>query len=461
MRGRNGQRIPRTTGCGAQLNAARLSRIVPGNLILYEYIFASALATLTAAMAAAWLAGALTGNPRIAMRSVAFNYGPPFACAFYMVGVAYDGQISGLDLAAGLLFEFAVLFAFTKLLSHALMCAAWIDDHHSVERWLRWSLATQLLLAWPLLVSEGFGIFSDGSRIAYLDGSGAAKYLTYAGVLIAPVQAGLIAKRLSANHSPGPTSYAIFVATFVLSTLSGSKGGFFLWIVSVMALIDYRRLRIHWAKIFLGATVILIALVITANVVSETLGISTGDFAELAAARFLLSNDARALALDYGSAHGGLSELLASSFRSLSTLLGRASSDLPLGLVLYEQQFGFSTGNGANTSLLALISYYSMRGYTLLPVLVACIGLGVVYGIVVSFRRAVRGRMRKMAVSLIGLTLVQQMSQDFLAFQLLVPLACIAGLIFLLTDRKYAGARPQRPRPSPRIATHQHRHSGS
>jgi hypothetical protein len=265
-------------------------------------------------------------------------------------------------------------------------------DNRAVELWLRSSLALQLLVSLPLVMSEGFGIFSEGSRIAYLESSGAAKYLTYAGVLLAPVQAGLLAQRLSGGHSPGATGYAVIASTFALSTLSGSKGGIFLWLASTLALTDYRRLRIRWMPILAGLIAVAVALVVTANIISETLGISEIEFAELAISRFFLNNDARALAFDFGGASRQPSELVSASFRSLSTLFGHGSIDPPLGLLLYERYFGVSTGNGPNASLIALIAYYSMRGYAMFPALIACLGLAAAYGGVVAFRHIVDGR---------------------------------------------------------------------
>jgi hypothetical protein len=427
---------------------------------VYEFILQNKAATLLAAIAVAWLAATLVGNPRVTLRSMGFNYGPAFACAFFLVSVFYDGQLSGFDLAAGFLFEFLVLLAYSKLFCDALKSVRGVDNR-AVELWLRSSLALQLLVSLPLVMSEGFGIFSEGSRIAYLESSGAAKYLTYAGVLLAPVQAGLLAQRLSGGHSPGATGYAVIASTFALSTLSGSKGGIFLWLASTLALTDYRRLRIRWMPILAGLIAVAVALVVTANIISETLGISEIEFAELAISRFFLNNDARALAFDFGGASRQPSELVSASFRSLSTLFGHGSIDPPLGLLLYERYFGVSTGNGPNASLIALIAYYSMRGYAMFPALIACLGLAAAYGGVVAFRHIVHGPLRKMAVTVIGLTLVQQLSQDFLAFPLLVPLACAAGFLFIVTDRKYAGANPRRLNTPTQLAIPQHRHPGS
>lgn len=406
---------------------------------MYEYMFEVKIATLLVAVAGTWLAGILVGNPRVALRSIAFNFGPSFAFAFFVVGFFYDGRVSAFDLAAGLLFEFFVLVGFTKLFCDLLKLGGDVDDR-AVEHWLRLSLLFQLLVALPVVTIEGFGIFSDGSRIAFLENNGAAKYLVYAGILIFAVQAGLVAQRLSTGRALGATGYAVVVSVFAISTLSGSKGLIFLWLASTLSLIDYRHLRIRLVPVIAGLITVAAAFVVTANIMSEMLGISGIEFAELAVGRVFLNNDARALAFDYGGTTQQFSELFSASFRFLSMRLGHEPTDPPLGILMHERLFSSSTGTGANASLIALITYYSMQGFALIPTLIACLGLALVYASVVGFRCMVFGPIRKRAVTIIGLILVQMFSQDFLAFQLLVPLACVAGLLFLVTERKYARA---------------------
>ena len=418
---------------------------------MFDYIFETKSATLLAAAAATWLAFLLVGNPRAWWRSLLFNYGPAFACAFFVVGNFYSGEVSGFDLLAGFLFEFSVLIASAKFFCDALKRVASGYDGAS-EHWLRWSLVLQLLAAAPLVAIDGAGIFSDGSRIAYFHDSSIARYLAYAGVLTAYVQAGLLAQRLSAGRSPGATGYAVVVAAFVTSTLSGSKGGVFLWLIATLALVDYRHIRIRWAPVLVALIAATAALWVTASVISETLGISELEFANMAVARFYLNNDARALAIDLGGQAAPFSDLVAASFRGLANLLGNPSNDPPLGLLLNERQTGLDTGNGPNASLIALIAYYSIRGYALLPALVSCVGVACVYAAVTGFRRIVRCKLSKMAASLIGIVLVQLLSQDFLAFPLGVVSACAAGLLFLVIDRKYARASTRRPAPPARLA---------
>jgi hypothetical protein len=130
--------------------------------------------------------------------------------------------------------------------------------------------------------------------------------------------------------------------------------------------------------------------------------------------------------------------------------MGYPSNDPPLGLLLNERQTGFDTGNGPNASLIALITYYSIRGYAMAPALVACIGVACLYAGVASFRSMLRCKLSKLAVSLVGIVLVQLLSQDFLAFPLGIASACAAALLFLVIDRKYARASTRRSTPTAR-----------
>ena len=427
---------------------------------MYEFMLENKTATFILAVAAAWLASFAAGNSRQALRLIAFGYGPSFACAFFLVGFAYPGTVSNFDLLAGGLFEFVVLVAYARLFHEAVTYSKSLDSPE-VEQWLKASIALQLLIAIPLATTDGFGIFSDGTRIAYLDDSAGAKLLTYAVAPIAAVQAGLIARRLSTVRSPGLAGYSAILITFVLSTLSGSKGGVFLWLLSILALTNFRHIRLRWKPVSVWLLAVTAALSLTVKMGAETLNISYSEFGELAVARFFLNNDARAFALDFGGAVGSHSELLAASFRAISTRLGHPPTDPPLGLILYEHYFGVLTGNGPNASLIALIIYYSLRGYALLPVLVASLGVGIVYLAVLAARRAVRGAMRKMSVTLIGTLLIHQLSQDFLAFPLILIVAWAAVFIFIFTDRRRTSASFKEQRCNKRFANTKYHHTGA
>jgi hypothetical protein len=404
---------------------------------MFDYIFEAKLITVIIALILTWVTFLLIKAQQFWLRGIFFSYGPAFASAFFVAGFFYKGQVNEFDLIAGFIFEFTVLMISTMLVSHVIK---WVRNglDANVEAWLRWSLILQLFAASPLFLVEGAGIFSEGSRINYFHESSVVRYLGYMGVLTAYVQAALLAKRLSSSGDVSYIGYVIILATFVISTLSGSKGGGFLWLAAFLSLVDFRNLKLRWLPIACAFLAVVFSLWITAGVISELLSISEMDFVELAIARFFLNNDARALAFDWGGQSAALSEFLAATFRSFANLLGYPSSDPPLGLLLNEKQTGLFTGNGPNASLIALIIYYSAKGYAFLPALLACFGGIFIYFVVVFVRRRLQGELVKMASSIIGIVIVQLFSQDFLAFPLGIASAIVAVALFFHIDRKYS-----------------------
>ena len=285
-------------------------------------------------------------------------------------------------------------------------------------------------------------------------------------MLLAPLQAALLAHRVSRHGRIGTLGLAVVVAAFVLSLASGSKGAFFLWIASIAALVDYRRARIKRSWLLLTGTALLGALWYTAATVSSFLDIPVSEFVQLALGRFFLSNDARALAFDVRWQSSGSGDLLRESFRSLSGLWGNAPRDPPLGLLLYSEYLGTEGLLGANASLMALITYYFPAGYALLPALLAATGAAVLYRTILAVRTMARTRWVGLAVAVWGLLMVQQLSQDFLAFQLVLPMFAVAVGALLMLER-IGVRRGRQPLPdltpvSPSLASHaHHRHSGS
>lgn len=409
---------------------------------MYEMILNFKLLSLVIALVLSWLAGVLVGQPIFSLRPIIYNYGPPFASSFFILAIFYEGSVNTLDLASGFIFEFLILLVFTKLFYDLAKYRCNIDCL-IINNWLRLSLVFQILIAFPLITSEGYGIFSEGSRNDYLFDNRAMKYFVYIGLLNSTVQAFLVAQWFSILNKNLQLGYVVIVITFVLSTLSGSKGGFFLWIASVFVLVDFSRKRIMWAPVITGIMLIALALISTSVIISEMLNITPIEFIELSAARFFLNNDARALAFDMRNGAPQIFDLLASTFRGVFMFFGYVPEDPPLGILLHDRLFGFSSGSGANASLIALITYYSIEGYALFATLIACFVLILVYLCIVSVRERVNYPMHKSIVTVIGLLLVQIFSQDFLAFPLLLPFACLAGFILIIADRKYVYANPK------------------
>ena len=400
---------------------------------MLDFLLHTKAITLFFAVASSCLASVLIIDRSIWWRSILFGYGPSFACGFYLMFIFCDCDYSSVDKVAGFVFEFSILVMCTLLLSDAIKRIR-IGYEPAVETWLLWTIALQLLAAFPLISTQGVGLFSDGSRIAYFHESSSARFLAYLGVLVGYVQAGLLALRLSAGRPFGLIHYSVILLMFLVSTISGSKGSVFLVLASILALVDYRRFRVRISTIFLIFTVLAVGLWITAVSVSQHLGIDPSSFFDLTISRFFLNNDARALSFQYGGHDTSLLDLSSATFRSIFNFLGYRSSDPPLGLVLNYLETGVSNGNGPNSSLMALFTYYSPRNYVFLPVLTSLFPLYGFYFSIIKFRNRLKSNLCKMSSSLIGIILIQLISQDILAFPLGLSSALAAASLFLFIN---------------------------
>jgi len=399
---------------------------------LYEFLFDSKFAILLAASLVAGLAATLAGRPGVAWRLLAFNFVPVFAAAYFVVVPLADRSPPVGDLSAAFAFEFVVLVLLARLVID-LMDQVRRIDATTARRALAWTLAGQLALAWPLVGTEGFGIFSEGSRIEYLFAGSGGKYLTYGSLLLGAVQAALLACRLSAGARPRLLDYTVLGVAFSLSLLSGSKGAFFLWLLTVFALVDYRRAQLRVRTVVLGLAALLAAFLAMAEVLRGILGFTQAEFVELVLNRFLLSNDARALALELRSIVGPDAVFWEEAFRSLASLFGTRPVHPPLGVHLFDLYFGDSAGSGANASLMALILFTTAPGDAALPALVAA---GAVFVLFLGVKQAARmmpSRLLRLVVTTAGALTLPIMSQDFLAFQVVMPLIVVSvGLLYLI-----------------------------
>jgi hypothetical protein len=401
---------------------------------VYDHLLNAAVVTAMLALCLTLLASAVAGRPGVAARVLAFGFVSAFAAAFFVVAPFARTEVNLPDAAAGLLFEFMVLCLFCRLFIQMLDQVQQFDVACS-RCALAASLAFQAAIATPLVTSEGFGIFSDGSRIEYLYTGSLAKYLTYAGILLTVLQAGLIAHRVSNAGRPHGLDYLTLAFNFGFSLMSGSKGAFFLWLLGLLALIDYRKAKFR-PHVVMGVFLIAIAAFAwMGQVISGFLGLTFEEFLELSLSRFFLSNDARALAFDLRVFTKPDDSLLSESFRSLWTLFGYPPNNPPLGVHLYDHYFGLSDGNGANTSLMALIVFYSAQGTSLLPALVAIIAALLLYASITATRQLLRNPVAQFATTAWGAIALQQFSQDFLAFQVIVPLVVLAVGILFAIDR--------------------------
>jgi hypothetical protein len=391
---------------------------------VYEFLLRERIATVVATVLLAVLASSLAGAAKLWARGLMYSLAPAMGAAFYAVAFLAEPRPNSADLIAGLLFETSVLALFYRLLLWLKRDMTAIRSEDAI-RVLKFGVVLQIILVLPNITSGGFGVWSDGSRIDYLSSSSLAKYFTYSGLLVSTVQAAFLAALVTCRGGLGIIGWTVIATNFALSVLAGSKGGVFLWLMSIASLVDYGRAQIPRYKILLGLVIVTAAVLLSSLVAAEFFGLDLGDFIELATSRFFLNNDARALALDLRTWQSTDQSLFSESFRSLGNLIGFAPRNAPLGVVLYSEGLSITNGNGANTSFMALATYYFPTGYSLLPA-----SLGVVGAILIVLFARLTGELalsatRRVIVTSIWLATFLTYSQDFLAFQVLLPLAVL------------------------------------
>lgn len=399
---------------------------------MYEFIFQSKMLTAAAGGLLLVLACALTARVGFWWRVLVLNFGPVFAAGFLVAILLSDQRFSTIDVIAALVFEFVVLCIFCRFAYRAYYLL------HTVER----RAARRILVAATLLyigsvtpsaLGGGFGIFSSGTRIDYLYESSLAKYLTYAGLMISVLLGGVLARRITLNRRPQFLDYVVILVVSTTSILAGSKGGFVLWLGAVVAFVDYGAARIRPQTIAFALAGVTGLVAVLAVVVSEFLRISVPDFFELAFTRFFVNNDARALAFDLRTLEVNPSiNLVSELFRSVSTIFGYVPHNSPLGVELYDRYFGPSGGAGANASLVAMIIFYTNPGAAALPLVLAAVAAALLFLLGEFASTRMPSAFTRYAVCIIATLNIAQLSQDVLAFQVVLPMTVLMAIIFYI-----------------------------
>ncbi len=387
---------------------------------------------LLAAALLSLIASTLAGARQLWLKGLLFNLAPAMGAAFYVVSFLPKIHPNSLDLSATLFFEFTFLIIFYKVLAVLFSEMSAVNERDAVKV-LKWAMLIQLITFLPNISAVGFGIFSEGSRIDYLFSNRFFKYLTYAGVAVAVIEAILLARLLTIRKKFGIIGIAAFILNFSLSVLSGSKGGVFLWVLMIISLIDYRFFKINIFQMFIFSCVGLFSLYLSVLILTSFFNLDVFEFYDLVISRFFLFNDARALALDLRPIYYVESTLFSESFRSLSGLFGSEPRNDPLGMLLYKEAFGNVSSSGANTSLMALVVYYTAPGYSILPVFIATIGLFLVFYLAKISIGLFQDATIRLTLTVFWMVAILNYSQDFLAFQLfsimIVPLTILLFII--------------------------------
>lgn len=403
---------------------------------MYELMLTERVATVLAAISISVCTSVMLGSGRLWLSGLAFNYAPAMAAAFYVVAFLAEPRPNSVDLIAGILFEAIVLLLFFWQLLKIKKDLILVREC-DVTRVLKILLILQLLVSLQNITTAGFGLFSEESRIAYLEHSSLAKYYAYAGVLISAVQAVLLASLVTARRYLGVLGWIVICANFVLSVMSGSKGGVFLWMLSIAALVDYRRAGIKTHKIIVAMLIGTGLLIVSSFAIADSIGLELGEFIDLVVNRFFLNNDARALSLDLRSSASSNFNFLSEAFRSLSNLIGFSPRNEPLGVLLYRERFNTANGDGANASFMALAAYYFPIGYALLPAMLGMLGAVLFAWVARTTTNRFNKPVPRLSVAAIWLATFVIYSQDFLAFQVLMPLAVLAVVAIWISQRRY------------------------
>ncbi|MDZ7320183.1 hypothetical protein N4G41_00870 [Kosakonia sacchari] len=390
---------------------------------MYEYIFESKIATLILGLVIAMISfciiNGFKNSFQDAVRLLIYSFPPIFGLGYLVSALFSDSEINKIDLLACLVFEYAIF---------AVQVVVFVKIKNFVYKGMDLTPGVKkriCILFFVLLVIDFYilnPLSYTTSRLDYLSVSSFNKYITYFSILYTSIMAVFVAGHINKNAKLTKFDVVILFFVFCFSIMTGSKGAFFLFVLQIMSLLNYRRYNISFSRVIIAGGCLSILFLASGFYISQKNGISLQEFISLGVSRFFLSNDARALAFDYRfySEQPSISELLANSFRSIAVIIGHPPTDPPLGNLLFQYLYHQASSNGANTSISALILYYSKDGEAILSALLL---LAILLPIILLLYLCIRFvkekavRLSLLASLYLCLTL---MVQDFLSFQLIM-----------------------------------------
>jgi hypothetical protein len=360
-------------------------------------------------------------------RSILFSFQFWVAPLFYFTYMAIVHRASAVAVIAGCL---ELLFlAIYQVLFRRLFVAVTAISYQRLPRmliYLKVGTWIVVVLTVSLYLQSGAGIFSEGSRNEFLVDSRLNLYLTYASGLVQVVMTPVVAAIVNVERRWSGSVVLYLVLISATSVLSASKGGVILTLLAIVSLLKFERAR-DFLRVLLvpicGAAVI---FSVTVYFVGQFLSLEPFEMISLMFSRLFLTNDCRALAIDWSGYLGDQgASLFGESFRLYAALIGNGPKLPPLGQLLYGLQYGTVGMVGANTSSTALlIAYGSDIGKILFTLLLVGTALGI------GLLAYIPGRWDVPRLA-IGIGLLSLLSQDFLAFQVwinILVLLFVAGL---------------------------------
>ena len=389
---------------------------------MYLTLFNSNILYLTTSLILIVGASLITRQFSFGFRMFLFGFGPFFAVAFYITSLLTSDLIAPSLSLSLLFFEISVFIAVAFFLQK-IMNKKRLERHNYSKRqyaqyFWRIFLAKLGILLY-LSSQQGFGVFSSGSRIEYLNHNSINLWLTYLSTFLSIFITCLLLNRSMRERRLDRYFYYFLILKSAETILGGSKGAVILWLVGYFALylsLDRKGRRSAIPALIAAGSLAILVIVVTI----KNFGLSTWGFVNLVWARFFLVNDGRALSIDLQSDKQGMVNFLTNSFRSISNVLGFPPTDLPIGQVLYSEGLGMS-GVGSNGSYGALVAYYlSSDSIAFFIAILGSIFLGLCFVLFfLFFNKYFRASPLNGIGLFLGVTYAWTFSQDFLAFQVM------------------------------------------
>jgi hypothetical protein len=356
----------------------------------------------------------LSARSTFLARSMLFATGPWLSPIFYLLYV-FACQKYTYSILTALIIEAIILLCFLVLF--AKLFNAVNDVHETVSaqliKWLKIIIAIKTFIFIYFICQGGFGIFSQGSRIEYIEASRFNLSLTYFSYLLDAVSVPIVAAIINYGNKLNCFVIMYFLLVVANSVVSGSKGAAIMAFLAIISLIKLQSAKDYLKILTVPLGLILMAVGVTVFYVGQFLSLDPIQIISLMYYRIFLSNDARALAIDYiGLLDADKTTLFQESFRSLSSWLGYPPINLPLGQLLYQQEFNISGLLGGNTSSTALLISYGSWFEKIYFSFFICF---VSYLITTIAQKEDNYKLPRLAL---GLAMLVFLSQDFLAFQL-------------------------------------------
>lgn len=359
------------------------------------------------------------------LRTMLISTGMWFAPAFYLLFIVSQEAFES-EIVAGFFLEALILVIWLKLVSRLMRCVndSRVHQIQQLTRWLKTAIAFQLGLTMYLLTQEGMGLFSTGSRIEYLEASRVNLYLTYAGLLVSGISVPVAAAIVSRKRSWDRWTTAFVGMAMVSSLIAGSKGSGLLLLTALLCYVHLPGPRAYFKVLRIPLFIGIVFISTTVVVVGDYLDLEPEEMASLMAARFFLANDGRALSIDLASQldETGTS-LMRESFRSYSSLFGSPPKNIPLGQLQYQKAFSTQGLSGANSSATALLIAYGTSVEKALFAIFIVLAALLIYHLA-----CVQGGYLIIRLG-IGATLLSLLTQDFLAFQVVLNLLLAAVFV--------------------------------